>query len=209
MGDFNYTADSRDYTTRTVSPIETILRLKISMLTEALNVKDSYRQMHPQGGFTWGHRNSSNIRSRIDRIFITKSLEVFESNVVADFDQSDHSLLSSKFLINSVIQWGPGYYKINPTILETDQIKKDINQQINHLINSVPQHFNPHLKWDYIKMGIRNIFMTVSSIENKSNKFELECAEKELNSLQLRLEHLLIENKQDDDLSVRALKIEI
>jgi len=209
MGDFNYTTDSKDYTIRTVSPVETILRLKILMLIETLNVADSYRQVHSHGGFTWGHRNSSTTRSRIDRIFITKTLEILDSNVITDFDQSDHSMLITNFLISNINDRGPGCYKINPTVLENESVKKEIEQQISNLIGTTPDHFNPHLKWDYIKMGIRNIFMTACSRENKSNKFELECAESELNSLHQRLTQLLTEGGLDSDMPVRLLRLEI
>jgi len=209
MGDFNYTTDNKDYTTRVVSPIETVLRLKISMLIEALSVKDSYRQLHSHGGFTWGHRNSSNTRSRLDRIFLTKSIDVLESNVITDFDQSDHSMLVTTFLISNSNPRGPGCFKINPVILENESVKVEVEQQIAILIDTAPAHFNPHLKWDYVKMGLRNIFMTACSNENKSNKFELECAESELNLLHNRLTQLLAEGSLDSDNSVKLLKLEI
>jgi len=209
MGDFNYTTDQRDYTTRTVSPIENILRLKISMLTESLNLKDSYRQLHSQGGFTWGHKNVSNTRSRIDRIFIKDTLEVLNSNVTIDFDQSDHSMLITSFVINDPTPRGPGCYKINPIILENESIRREIDHEIIKVIGATPDHFDPHQKWDYIKMGLRGIFMTVSSIENKSNRFELECSERELNVLHEKLNQLLAAGGLDTDMSVRLLKMEI
>jgi len=209
MGDFNYTTDKNDYTTRTISPIETVLRLKISNLIESLNIVDSYRQIHPHGGFTWGHRNSSTIRSRIDRIFITRTLKVLDSNVIIDFDQSDHSMLTTNFLISNINPKGPGCYKINPAILENDSIKREIEGQITDLIGNTPVHFDPHVKWDYIKMGIRNIFMVSCSNENRSNKFELECAEKELNLLHQRLTQLLAEGGHESDNHIRLLNLEI
>ncbi len=209
MGDFNYTTDQNDFNTRVVSPIETILRLKMSMLIETLEIKDSYRQIHLQGGFTWGHKNASNTRSRIDRIFVSKTLKVLDSNVITDFDQSDHSMVITSFEINNPNPRGPGCYKINPTILDNESIKNEIREQIIDVIKSTPDHFDPHLKFDYVKMNIRNIFMKANSIEARSNKFELECAEKELNTLHEKLNRLTVEGYLEADISVRMLKLEI
>ncbi len=209
LGDFNYTTDNNDYTTRTVTPVETLVRLKMLALTQTFKLKDSYRQVSPKGGFTWGHRNSSNLRSRIDRIFVPEELEVDESSVVVDFDQSDHSLLITRIKLKTLNNRGPGCYKINPLILDNEYVKKEIEMQITSLMESVPVHFDPHLKWDYIKMGIRNIFMNFGSSVSKSNKFELECVEKELNMLHSKLDHLLTDGSLESDDAVRILKLEI
>ena len=209
LGDFNYTTDSNDFTTRTVTPVETLIRLKMSALIQTFNLKDSYRQISPKGGYTWGHRNASNTRSRIDRIFVPANLEVCDSEVVVDFDQSDHSLLVTTIKLKSLQNRGPGCYKINPLILDNEYVKKEIELQILSLIESVPPHFDPHLKWDYIKMGIRNIFMKAGSEMSKSNKFELECVEGELNLLHSKLEQLITNGALESDDNVRVLKLEI
>jgi len=209
LGDFNYTTDSHDYITRTVSPIETILRLKIEMLTQTFDLKDSYRQVHPKGGFTWGHRNTSISRSRIDRIFTPAGLVILDAEVVTDFDQSDHSLLITKLKVSTNKPRGPGCYKINPNILDNESVKAEIEGKISILIDQSPTHFDPHVKWDYIKLGIRNIFMEACSNVSKSNKFELKCAESELNFLHGKLESLLADGASDADPSIMITRLEI
>ncbi len=126
--------------------------------------------------------------TRIDQIFVLEELEVDKSSVIVDFDQSDHSLLITKIKLKILNNRGPGCYKINPLILDNEYVKKEIEMQITSLIESVSLHFDPHLKWDYIKMGIRNIFMKFGFSISKSNKFEMECVEKELNTLHSKLE---------------------
>jgi len=104
---------------------------------------------------------------------------------------------------------GPGCYKINPLILENELVKKEIELQILSLIESVPLHFDPHLKWDYIKMGIRNIFLKVGSEVSRTDKFELECVETELNLLHSKLEQMISSGGLETDENVRVLKLEI
>jgi len=209
LGDFNYTTDHCDYITRTVTPIETILRLKMEMLTQTFDLKDSYRQIHPKGGFTWGHKNTSASRSRIDRIFTPADLVILDAEVITDFDQSDHSLLVTKLKVSTNKPRGPGCYKINPGILDNDNVRAEIEKKISTHIDRVPSHFDPHVKWDYIKLGIRNIFMEACSNESKSNKFELKCAESELNFLHNKLENLLTSGADETDPTVMITKLEI
>jgi len=209
LGDFNYTNNDKDYTIRTVSPIETALRLKMNLILQTFNLKDSYRVVHPSGGFTWGHKNSSITRSRIDRIFTPTELQISEAEVVTDFGQSDHSLLMTRMVCVTNRPRGPGYYKINPCLLENPCIKAEIELEISTLIDEAPNHFNPHLKWDYVKLGIRGIFMKICARENKSNKFELECAETELNLLHAKLQSLLAAGAIELDPSICLTKLEI
>jgi len=209
LGDFNYTTDHHDYITRNVSPIETILRLKIGMLTQTFDLKDSYRQIHLKGGFTWGHKNSSNSISRIDRIFTPASSVILDAEVVTDFDQSDHSLLITKLKVTTNKPRGPGCFKINPCILENENVKAEIGEKISTLIDQTPIHFDPHVKWDYIKLGIRNIFMEACSNVSKSNKFELKCAESELNLLHSKLENLITNGLSETDPLIRLTNLEI
>lgn len=170
---------------------------------------DSYRRVHPTGGFTWGHRNTSLNRSRIDRIFTPSTINVLDSTVITDFDQSDHSLIITKIAMKHQKPRGPGCYKINPTVLDNEYVRNDIEAQLRVIIEQVPQHFDPHIKWDYIKLSVCNIFMEACSIEKKSNKFELETVENELNLLHARRDQLMAEGNLETDLIIRTLELEI
>ncbi len=110
-------------------------------------------------GFTWGHGNKQiTRRSKLCRRYCSSNIKFLSSTVTIDFDKSDHSLLSTQVEFKTGMVRGPGLYRIDMGILDDKQIKDRIKSELREVITAIPAHFDPHLKWDYIKMQIRNIF---------------------------------------------------
>ncbi len=120
-------------------------------------------------------------------------MKVLSSTVSIDFDKSDHSLLSTQVEFNTGMVRGPGLYRIDVGILDNKEIKDKIESELKEVIATIPAHFDPHLRWDYIKMQIRNIFTQEITTKNSKDKMTLNYVETELNTLlKIQEEELLV-----------------
>lgn len=184
-GDFNYTTDNRDYVKRSVGVTEQRVRTEMAQLCTDLGLIDTFRVIHHNGGHTWGHKKQRGVRlSRLDRVFapISRRANIVESIVVPDFDDSDHSLLSTKLTIEDPILRGPGYYKIHPSILHDSNNLDIIKIAIDNAIHSSAHFTDKSLRWDFVKCMIRTECMALQT-KLRRNMNELQDAENELNQL--------------------------
>jgi hypothetical protein len=128
------------------------------------------------------------------------------SNVTIDFDKSDHSLLSTQVKFKTGMVRGPGLYRIDMGILDDKEIKVRIESELREVIATIPAHFDPHLKWDYIKMQMRNIFTQEITIKNSKDKMTLKYVETELNTLLKIQEEELLANCAESHKSLILIK---
>jgi len=210
MGDFNFTINNLDFVIRRTLEKEVQIRNRFETLRSVHNLTDSYRQNNPKGGFTWGHRNAIlTRRSRLDRIYTSEGLKILSSIVTIDFDKSDHSLVTTEIEFNTGKTRGPGSYKIDITVLEIKDTRDRIEQELKNAISEIPQHFDPHLRWDYIKMKIRETFMMETNDRNSKDKLMIQILEVELNTLLRLQEEELLLNRDPDSRKSVILKKEL
>ena len=118
------------------------------------NLFDVWRQDHPQKKqYTWHSNTKPCIHSRLDYFLVSSYMQNIckSSNITPGF-KTDHCLISLKLNFNA-IKRGPGYFKINNSIL----LRSDYQEQIRETITNTLQFnkdTNPVTFWDILKGNI-------------------------------------------------------
>ena len=152
-------------------------RQNLNSFLETNNMIDAWRTLNPTTKmFTW-HRG--NKRSRLDYIFCSEHLlnNIAEVSILPGI-HSDHSLLYLNINSNKTQNRGKGFWKFNSNLLH------DILyvQKIKQIIHDKKLEYNIHdlgLKWDLIKLEIRNFTIPYCSRKKKANlQYEKDLNEK-------------------------------
>ena len=143
-------------------------RTELLALTDALNLTDIWRMKNGETFlFTW-HNKKKQIFSRLDYWLLSEHLinNVKKTDIIPNIN-SDHSCISLHLISSFNTKRGPSYWKFNTRLLLDKDYVKFITQIIR---NSAQYHDNQdkNIKWELIKMEIRNA--TISYSINKKKK---------------------------------------
>ena len=133
--------------------------------------------------FTWRRRNPT-IHCRLDMFIISDSLAgcISKALIVPGF-RSDHSLVHLKCTLSTVTR-GPGYWKLNCSLLSDIDYVSQINNLIETYLSELNNDNDPNLTWEYLKMLIRTDTMRYSSIKKKQICSEQMRLEREIDRLE-------------------------
>ena len=193
-GDFNFVFDiktdaiGRKQTQQEVKVIDFFKKTCIKF-----NLIDSFRMVNSHGGcYTWSRNNPMYLRSRLDHIFISKtmSMQLVASNVTPEPHESDHCFLYSEFKLGT-IPFGPGILRCNSTLFDCPEIKNEINNELKYHFDDMNTNWDPHLKLDYMKYKLRQIMISKGRIKAQKYKNKLEYCNLEVSSLKKKLDTLL------------------
>ncbi|MCW4346095.1 MAG: reverse transcriptase domain-containing protein, partial [Candidatus Thiodiazotropha endolucinida] len=155
-GDFNSVLDIKMDKKNGRQDTNKLCRQKLISIIEQFDLIDIWREKHPDlRQYTWHSSSKPPIFSRLDYFLISNNL----FNVVVSCEhkisyKSDHSIVTLQIDIKNCDR-GPGYFKLNNSILiETnyqDIIKKKINE-----IAEINKDANPNTLWELIKGTVRN-----------------------------------------------------
>ena len=182
-GDFNLIIEEGlDSLNRNSSRQEIITVEYLKDSARALQLFDCYRNQFMTGGYTW---NRGKCYSRLDMVFAS---DVLEQNIVsADidwaFDQSDHAKLEIVFRLPGIRARGPGLPRINVELLEKEHIMVELENRLGELIVGCQPGWDPHMKWEFVKMGIRSIMWEIASREKKIENQETKALNEQINAL--------------------------
>ena len=96
---------------------------------------------------------------------------------------SDHSIIFIH-LTNSLVKRGRGFWKLNATLLYDLEYVKSVTELIDNLKASTVDMEDKQLRWEYIKMEVRDVTLQYSRQKSKAKKeFKLKL-EKDLYNLQ-------------------------
>ena len=147
-GDFNMTfqdIDRRNSTERHVHAVRAW-----SQAAQSLGLRDAWREHHPkQPGFTW-HRGDKS--SRLDYVFSSLDLLTGSSMKKRPGLWSDHDALLFSFQLSSITR-GPGLWKFNASLLLYNDFQSSLQCALEQALVDAPA--NPHLRWEFLKMTIR------------------------------------------------------
>ena len=165
-------------------------REKIMSILTSCDLVDVWRIQHPnKKQFTWHSTQKPYVHSRLDYFLISDNLiSSIKQSVIKPGYKTDHSIATIKY--DSIKdKKGPGYFKLNNSLLLDDEYKALIK---NCIINTVDDNTgaNPNILWEVIKGSIRNETIWYSTFKRKNaNKKEQE--------IKIKIETL--ENKLNDD----------
>ena len=164
---------------------------------------DIWRVLNPEKRrYTW-RRSKPLCQSRLDYFLVPNEMIY---NVTACFIKpsikTDHSLISLELKNGQPQQRGPGLWKFNSTLLKDNEYVNNIKQLINQ--NNVDE--NENVKWDFIKMKIREYSIKFSKDKARKQKTQETELIKKLNSL---AELADSDPSADNLINLEATKIEL
>lgn len=113
--------------------------------------------------FTW-YRGSK--ASRLDYIFVSNCLTGFVTDTgYGDLALSDHRLISVT-LGKPASKRGPGFWKLDVTLLEDKETVEAIGNLISHLNEEVTE-LNAQERWEFMKFRVREMFVEARNRKNK------------------------------------------
>ena len=128
-----------------------------------------WRIKHPEKKqYTWHSNQSPFVHCRLDYFLVSENiLNILKSCVIKPGFKTDHSMVSLT-LDNQQGEKGPGYFKLNNSILLDAEYQTKIKQSITEII-TFNNTANPNTKWELIKGAIRNESIKYSSFKKKLN----------------------------------------
>jgi len=188
-GDFNFVMTDSDAVNRASSNTEIQCRNFFKRNLARLNLRDSFRQKHDIGGYTWSR---GNCMSRLDMIFVSEDLsgELVESKVDWVFDDSDHARLESVFKLREVCPLGPGLVRINADILDDKLTLEEVKMELNLQLQGIPNNWDPHFKLNFVKTAIRSIISHWAGKKLKKDNLNEQAITEQLKHLYLTKEKM-------------------
>ena len=155
---------------------------------DAFNLRDIWRDKSPTlRQFTWHSSHRPPILCRLGYFLISDNVAKFSviSCTHKVSFKSDHSVVMLKIELQQEAK-GPGYFKLNNSLLLDEEYKVKIKRGINE-ITTINKDANPNTLWELIKGTIRNETIKYATFKKKQNSEnetrlinELQTLEKDL-----------------------------
>ena len=169
---------------------------------------DVWRNFYPElNGFTWRRLRPKRIFSRLDYFLVSESFIQFINKVnIKPGYRTDHSIVEMKINF-SFHKRGPGYWKLNNSLLYDEEYLKSINKLINIEMENV-KIGEYRKRWELLKLAIRGTTLQFAVRKKKSNRNKIEVLERKL----AKLEREVIDRNylfKDTEEQIRLVKQEI
>jgi len=189
-GDFNLVLDIKADKTGGLEKTHTKSSQFLAQFMESQNLIDIWRIQHPDSRqFTWRRRNPYPIHCRLDMFLVSDSIQgcIERSSIVPGF-RTDHSLI----IINccfSEIDRGPGYWKLNCSLLHDEEYINMIKTVVNECHTQYENiNITPDLLWELLKMEIRRNSIHYSARKKRKQVAEQQTIEKEIANLENKID---------------------
>ncbi len=142
-----------------------------------LQLVDVWRQINPgKKEFTW-KRNTPFIARRLDYLFVNNILSgKCDKAEIIPFPNSDHQLVFADLNMN-ICDRGPGYWKLNNSMLKDTDFVSMVNGVIEDTVNEYENKINAQILWDLCKAQIKNAaieYCKAVSVKRKTKLIEIE-----------------------------------
>ena len=177
-------------------------REKLNLLMNSCNVSDVWRIQHPnRKQYTWHSTQKPFVHCRLDYFLISDNLlnTIKSSNIKPGY-KTDHSIISINY-DNLKADKGPGYYKLNNSILLDKEYQNNIKQCITDTVY-LNKNTNPNTLWEIIKGAIRNESIKYSSFKKKT----IIKDEKEIRNRIKELETQLDGDNNDEEITKQLIE---
>jgi exonuclease III len=139
-----------------------------------INLNDIWRTLNPETKrYTWRQgKTSTNLKqSRLDYWIISTHMiyDLTKVEIEPGF-RSDHSLIEINFTSKNKPERGPSYWRFNSSLLKNQKYTSYMNNRIDEMIDKHKDIENEGLKWDIIKMEIRQSTVCFSKKLAHENK---------------------------------------
>ena len=161
MGDFNLILKQNECKNRTFSAQEKRIANFVKDQIRTLGLTDCWEK---EVKFTW-RRPNSEIFSAIDRtLFSTNTLDLSSMQTNWSYGFSDHAAINANFSIKGKSSLTKSKItRLDPTLAKSPHYSSLIVQGFNEMLETMPQHWNPHLKLEFAKVCIRTVVEKVQA----------------------------------------------
>ena len=138
---------------------------------------DMWRKTNPYKRY-FNYRNANNtIHSRLDRIYITKTIKTLNCQIIPT-TISDHDSVLVTIQVNIQTPKGPGIWKLNTTILKEKQFQNTLKIFWSSWTKEKPKYENHDDWWEIGNMYFKNMAIEYSTEKNRQikNKYN-QCIE--------------------------------
>ena len=190
-GDFNLIFNSGEAKNRNYSNQEKNVARIVTTLKENRRMKDVWENF---SGYTW-RRPNTEVFSTIDRVLISKdTLQIISISTDWSLSASDHASLTVKLEhVNRPTQVRDKLTRLDPTLVKDYETREVIRHELEIMLSSIPEDWNPHVRLEFLKMCIRTIGEKAQADRKKKEK----CEEDEVNE-ELNTAITAIENGEED-----------
>lgn len=168
-GDFNVTLDDRDIVGHMTNRTQRPGRAELQNLIDILNLKDSFRDKHPNTIDTTHTNIGNNRAARLDRIYTHSSDTITRCTHLSEtLTFTDHKAVLTT--INAPTQQPrrqSSHWKFNNSLLEHEEFIKTIANTITLYTDKIPTQ---HVKqtWDQLKQAIKTVSIIKAKQINKA-----------------------------------------
>ena len=180
-GDFNTVLTDEDSSCRILHPKCT---QEIQNWVQLLEMVDIWRVQSPGvKQYTWKRLKPKPIFERLDYFLVSKSLSsnIQQATILVGF-KSDHSFPQINCDMGQH-ERGPGYWKLNVSLLESTEFVEEVSNIIN---DTIVEHDDIMLRWEMIKMKVRGFAIQFSSRKSRSNKNKIAALTKKIRELEIQ-----------------------
>ena len=130
---------------------------ELTEITENLYLKDIWREKNPsERQYTWSNANLT-IRARLDKIYISQELVTQAKAEITTCPFSDHNPVSTTILIPDTNARGPGYWKMNTTILTNKAYNHEMIAILSLYIKEKGKFETLAKWWENLKTVIKKV----------------------------------------------------
>ena len=183
LGDFNYVTDKIDRNNQEskYDRKSTIQKWKIFQATHDL--KDTFRDKHPDlRRYTYTHKNKKG-RSRLDRIYVSENLFLKVKNTkFNETHTQDHKMVETNF--HEDITNGPGLWCFRNTLLKDKDFVEIMSEEIKNFVKQLPDYKDKFEFWEEFYVLVRVTTQEYSKEKNKNFKNEMVKVTTEINNIE-------------------------
>lgn len=181
---FDTSLDRKDSSSTNSNSHESVAAL--NRLLSFGSLFDSWRHCHPQGrSFSWTSSNGTKA-SRIDHIlFPSMWLHKLKSVSIQPTPYSDHCFLEASFDLPEPVSRGPGYWKLNVSILSDSVYRDKVSEFWSFWVSQRPAFGSLANWWDVGKHKLKALtikYCTFLNTLRKSKRLSLHARLKHLQS---------------------------
>ena len=147
--------------------------------------------------------------SRIDRFYISESLQNFISSVaITPTILSDHSVVSIHVKCTNDAPKGPGFWRLNNDLLQDNEYVNQIRELILETVEQKTEDQDWRTLYDFLKFRIKQHSIKVSKLTAKKNRDEIKSLEDSIITLDLKLQENPENRETKVQLSDAQMKLE-
>ena len=158
----------------------------LNQLAVDLDLRDSWRLLHPEDKeYAWS-RNQPFTARRLDYMFVSSRLTTnLEQSEILSLPHSDHRAVFTSLTFHKYKR-GPSFWKLNNSLLRDAVYINRVHKTMSDF-SQEQTDINPHAKWELCKVQIRELSIAYSKhtqrtrrdrmkeYQNKLNNIEREC----------------------------------